>query len=216
MALVHADFVEETTATTGTGTLSLAGATTGNRTFVAGIGDGNTCTYAIRDANGTAWEVGIGTVTDAATDTLSRDTLIASSTGSKIDLSTGTHTVYCTFPAEGGDKAYSAIQPGDRGVIEAEPSEYVSLGSATTLTKASHQGKVLYCTAAVSLTVDNSTDFDAMASCEIVAWGGIVTMVATATINRVSGKPLTIPQYGRAVLTRSDTADTYLLTGEMA
>ena len=110
MPLIHADFVEETTTTTGTGTLSLAGATTGNRTFVSGIGDGNTCTYAIRDANGTAWEVGVGTVTDAATDTLSRDTVIASSTGSKISLSTGTHTVYCTWSAEGGAKAYSAIQ----------------------------------------------------------------------------------------------------------
>jgi hypothetical protein len=112
MALIHADFVEETTTTTGTGTLSLAGAVTGNRTFVSGIGDGNTCTYALRDANGTAWEVGVGTVTDAATDTLSRDTVIASSTGSKIDLSTGTHTVYCTWSAEGGAKAYSAAQLG--------------------------------------------------------------------------------------------------------
>ena len=115
-----------------------------------------------------------------------------------------------------GSKADTALQPGARGTIEAEPSVYASIGTNTTLTKASHQGKVLYCTAAISLTVDNSTDFDAMASCEIVAWGGIVTMVATATINRISGKPLTIPQYGRAVLTQSATADTYLLTGEMA
>jgi hypothetical protein len=56
--------------------------------------------------------VGVGTVTDAATDTLSRDTVIASSTGSKISLSEGTHTVYCTWSAEGGAKAYSAAQLG--------------------------------------------------------------------------------------------------------
>jgi hypothetical protein len=67
------------------------------------------------------------------------------------------------------------------------------------------------------LTVDNSTDFDAYASCEIVnKTGGVVTLVATATINRVGSKPLTLPANGRATLMREATADVYLLTGEMA
>ena len=102
MALKVVDRVKETTTTTGTGTVNLAGAATGFRTFVAGVGDGNTTYYAITDANGTAWEVGLGTVTDASPDTLARTTLLASSTGSKISLSSGTHTVFATYP---GSKA---------------------------------------------------------------------------------------------------------------
>src|SRR5574343_1215957 len=109
MALVHADFVEETTTTTGTGTLSLAGATAGHRTFVSSIGDGNTCIYAIAASDGN-FESGIGTVTDATPDTLARTTLLSSTTGSKLNLPSGTHRVYCTFAAEGGAKAYAAAK----------------------------------------------------------------------------------------------------------
>lgn len=103
-----------------------------------------------------------------------------------------------------------------RAIVEYGAPSVVTISGATTLTQAAHQGRVLYCTAAVSLTVNNSTDFDALASCEIVAYGGIVTIVATATVRRVGSKPLTIPQYGRAVLSRTNTVDEYLLTGEMA
>lgn len=77
MGLVHADRVKETTTTTGTGTYSLAGAVAGFRTFVAGVGSGNTCYYVAE--NGTDWEIGLGTVTDAAPDTLARTRVIKSS-----------------------------------------------------------------------------------------------------------------------------------------
>lgn len=105
-----------------------------------------------------------------------------------------------------------------RAIVESAAPSAVTITGSTTLTKASHQGKVLYCTTgALSLTVDNSTDFDAYASCEIVnKTGGVVTLVATATINRVGSKPLTLPANGRATLMREATADVYLLTGEMA
>jgi len=120
MALLHADFVEETTTTTGTGTLSLAGATTGHRTFVSAIGDGNTCIYAIAASDGN-FESGIGTVADASPDTLARTTLLSSSTGAKLDLPAGTHRVYCTFAAAGGAKAYGAEpalgSPGTTGYV---------------------------------------------------------------------------------------------------
>jgi hypothetical protein len=110
MALIHADFVEETTTTTGTGTLSLAGITANSRTFVAGIGNSNTCVYGIEASNGQK-ESGVGTVTAGTPDTLSRDTLLSSSTGAFLDLPSGTHTVYCAFSGQGGDLAYSAAQP---------------------------------------------------------------------------------------------------------
>jgi len=96
MALVVKDRVQETTTTTGTGTVTLAGAVTGFQTFSV-IGDGNTTYYAITSGND--WEVGIGTYTASGT-TLSRDTILESSnSGSAITLS-GTSNVFVTYPAE--------------------------------------------------------------------------------------------------------------------
>ena len=77
MALVLNDRVKETTTTTGTGTINLGGATTGFETFVAGVGNGNTTYYCI--TAGAEFEVGLGTVTDASPDTLSRTTILSSS-----------------------------------------------------------------------------------------------------------------------------------------
>ena len=100
MALVLNDRVKETSTTTGTGTLNLAGAETGFVTFVAGIATGNTTYYTIHNQGTAEWEVGIGTVTDATPDTLSRDTVLNNSAGntSKINFS-GTLDVFCTMPA---------------------------------------------------------------------------------------------------------------------
>lgn len=105
-----------------------------------------------------------------------------------------------------------------REIVESAAPSVVTITTNTTLTKASHQGKVLYCTTgALQLTVNSSTDFDAYASCEIVnKTGAVVTFVATATINRIGSKPLTLPANGRATLMREATTDVYLLTGEMA
>ena len=101
MAFVINDRVKETTTSTGTGTINLAGATAGFDSFVSGIGTTNSTYYAITVSQG-VWEVGIGTVTDAATDTLSRDTVISNSSGntSKIVFAAGEKDVFCTIPAK--------------------------------------------------------------------------------------------------------------------
>ena len=100
MALVLNDRVKETSTTTGTGTLNLAGAATGFDTFVAGIGNSNTTYYAIYNQGTTEWEVGLGTVTDATPDTLARSTVISSSNGdAAVNFTSGTKDVFCTLPA---------------------------------------------------------------------------------------------------------------------
>ena len=100
MAFALNDRVKETSTTTGTGTFDLAGAETGFESFVSGIGNGNVTYYAISNDGTAEFEVGFGTVTDAATDTLSRDTIISSSNSDAlVDFSAGTKTVFCTLPA---------------------------------------------------------------------------------------------------------------------
>lgn len=98
MALVLADRVQETTTTTGTGAVTLAGAVTGFQTFAV-IGNGNQTYYTIAEQTGGAWEVGIGTYTSSGT-TLSRDTILSSSnSGSAVDFGAGTKNVFVTYPS---------------------------------------------------------------------------------------------------------------------
>ena len=100
MALVLNDRVKETTTSTGTGTINLAGAETGFETFVQGVGNSNITYYAIVHTGANEFEVGLGTVTDASPDTLSRTTIISSTNSdSAVDFSAGTKDVFCTLPA---------------------------------------------------------------------------------------------------------------------
>lgn len=99
MALVVKDRVKETSTTAGTGTLTLAGASAGYRSF-ADIGNGNTTYYSIVDSTANTWEVGIGTYTSSGT-TLSRDTVLSNSSGTtaKISFAANSKDVFCTYPA---------------------------------------------------------------------------------------------------------------------
>jgi len=131
MAFQVADRVKETSTTTGTGTLDLGGAPDTYETFVAGIGNGNTTYYAIANRAANEWEVGIGTVTDAATDTLSRDTVISSSNSDNlVNFSAGTKDVICTLPSE---KSYVLDNAGDT-TISADLSVTSISGSGAGLT----------------------------------------------------------------------------------
>lgn len=125
MAFVIKDRVKETTTTTGTGTVTLAGAVSGFQGFSA-IGNANTCPYVILDANGTAWEVGIGTYTAAGT-TLARTAVLASTnSNAAINLSAGTHTVFVGWSARESQVAYF----DSRGFIEWNATQYVSRNAA--------------------------------------------------------------------------------------
>lgn len=131
MAFAVADRVKETSTTTGTGTLNLAGAEPGYQTFVAGVGNGNTTYYAIVNRATSEFEVGIGTVTDAATDTLSRDTIISSSNSDlAVNFSAGTKDVICTLPSE---KSY-VIDNASNTSISANLTATAFSGSGASLT----------------------------------------------------------------------------------
>lgn len=90
---VVADRCRETSTTTGTGALTLAGATTGCRSFNSAVGVGPSFYYVLLDANGTGWEAGVGVLSDSTH--LTRTTVQKSSnSNAAISLSSGSHTVF--------------------------------------------------------------------------------------------------------------------------
>lgn len=99
MALVLADRVQETCTSPGTGAVTLLGAVTGFQAFSSGVGNGNTCYYAISDQGGPNWEVGIGTYSSSG-NTLARTTPLSGSAATPVDFNSGTQTVFVTYPAE--------------------------------------------------------------------------------------------------------------------
>ena len=127
MAFVLADRVKETTTTTGTVPVTLAGASTGFQAFAV-IGDTNTTYYTIAGQTTSEWEVGIGTYSTTGP-TLTRTTVLASSTGgAAINFSAGTKDVFVTYPA-----GYSANAVGGGiGAINLNASEVTVNASIAT------------------------------------------------------------------------------------
>jgi hypothetical protein len=94
-----ADRVKDTSTTTGTGSITLAGsAPTGFRTFAAALGAAaSEVPYAI--VMGAEWEVGYGTLSTSTT--LARTTVLASSNaGAAVSFSAGVKDVFLTAPAD--------------------------------------------------------------------------------------------------------------------
>lgn len=96
MAKITADRVMETTTSTGTGSITLAGAVTGFRAFSAVCANNDTVDYTIYgvDGNGNPngqWESGLGTWTTGGT--LARTTPQAGSSATPVSFSAGTKNV---------------------------------------------------------------------------------------------------------------------------
>ena len=93
------DRVKETSSTTGTGNVTLAGAATQYKSFNTAFGLNRNFYYAIVDGDGTAWETGEGYL--SGTTTLVRNRIHESTNvNAAINLSANTHTVFCAAIAE--------------------------------------------------------------------------------------------------------------------
>lgn len=172
MALVVKDRVKETSTTSGTGTLTLAGAVAGFRSF-ADIGNGNTTFYSIVDNNTGQWEVGIGTYTASGT-TLSRDTVLSNSSGTtdKINFAANSKDVFVTYPA-GKSVNYTDIG----GVVITES------GTATAL-------RITNTGTGNSLVVEDSANPDSTPFV-IDADGNLISGNTSAVSTRISSSNIT-------------------------
>ncbi len=113
---------EQTTQTTGTGTVDLIPALTGRLNFSDTIGNANQCYYIMQTSDETQWEEGWGTVTAGSPDQLSRTQVIRSSNSNNlVNFPAGTKTVFI------GDNA-DTIRFGSVGQLP------TSGGSANALT----------------------------------------------------------------------------------
>ncbi|SOZ99438.1 exported hypothetical protein [Cupriavidus taiwanensis] len=107
MTLKIADRVKETTTTTGTGAVTLAGAVLGFRAFSAVLSVNDYVYYTIQAVDGSGvpsgeWEVGVGKYTGA--NTLARTVVLSSSNaGGAVNFSAGTKHVWIDVPARIAD-----------------------------------------------------------------------------------------------------------------
>ena len=134
-----ADRVKETTATTGTGTLTLDGAATGFQSFTTAFGNGVSVYYVI--AGGSQWEVGIGTT---GAGTLSRDTVLQSTNADAlVNFAAGTKDVFCSYVADRAVTTVDAATLTNKTISGASNTLTNIPNSATTAASASTNSAIV-------------------------------------------------------------------------
>ena len=154
MALLLKDRVKETTTTTGTGDVTLAGAVEGFQTFGAVLSNSDTTYYAISHRNADEWEVGLGTY-DSTAGTIARTTVLESSnSGSAVSFTAGTKDIFITLPAE---KAVALDANDDLSIGNITTSGYLRGPATFTIDPAAYGDNTGTLVVAGNLQVDGTT-----------------------------------------------------------
>lgn len=117
MARIHGDRIKETTSTTGTGNIQLAGATSNFRSFVTALGNGSRTECCVTDNAGN-WEILDVTIVSGSPNSLTVNGVIASSTGSKINWGAGVKDVI-GFRSHSRAVAFKATKSGVQSILSA-------------------------------------------------------------------------------------------------
>lgn len=194
-----------TTATTGTGTITLGSAVSGFLSFAgAGVSNGQTITYAIRD--GVNSEIGRGVYTSSGT-TLTRTVLKSTNSNTAINLS-GSAEVFITPAAEDISKAAADItdasSAGQSMLTAANAAAQVALLAASIEVAA---GPVsLISVAGAGYDVDNTgatgVSSTLQSAVTAICGAGKVAYIPDGTYDMGSGT-LTVPAYGKVVCSRN-------------
>ena len=152
MALVVKDRVKETTTTTGTGAITLAGAVAGFQAFSGVLSDSDTTYYAIVHRDTAEFEVGLGTYSSS---TLTRTTVLESSnSGNAVSFTSGTKDIFITYPAE---KSVYLDASDVLSVGNISTSGYLRGPSTFTIDPAAHGDDTGTLVVAGNLQVDGTT-----------------------------------------------------------
>ena len=193
--LVLKDRVQETSVTSGTGTLTLVGALAGYQTFSTAIGNGNTTFYTIYDPTAYDWEVGIGTV---GAGTLARTTVLSNSAGttSQISFTSNSKFVFCTYPAEKSINLDASGNVSPLGTIASGTWQGTTVGVAyggTGVTTSSGASSVMLRDANQNVTVNRLNQADTSTT----AAGGTTALTTASsyiqTLVGTSGQTYTTP-----------------------
>ena len=95
---MFADRVKETTTTTGTGDITLAGAVSQFEAFSTNFSTGQEFYYCVVAQSGTEWEVGRGTLSDATT-LVRSEVLQSTNSDAAVNFSAGTKDVFVPIPS---------------------------------------------------------------------------------------------------------------------
>ena len=138
MAYIRPYRVAETSTTTGTGAITLAGAVTGYLAFAAELASADTATIVIEAVDSAGRPTGQWEICDTAftsPDTLSRGTFKDSSTGSRVDFAAGAKRVFAINPRDVVDLG-SADLIGTLGVADGGTGATDATGARANLSAA--------------------------------------------------------------------------------